>query len=284
VRNFLLFVHRFFNLILFLFLEVICFVLLARTNSIQGNDVMSSANMFVGSIYKKQNDIAYYFELRKMNDSLINENLRLRMLMAQMKTVDTLKDSTVSKTFTENDSTHIVHNADYIYREARVINNSVIASNNYITIDRGSNQGIQKNMAVISGNGIVGEVVHVSGNYASILSALNVKRKVSARLKDGTTGFVSWENNDPNMLVMEDIPGEKKVYRNDSVFTTSYSLFPAETLIGTIWKRKINKKTNQQILFLRSATNFRDLQYVYVVEDKTKKEKTALEATNKEDK
>jgi len=197
---------------------------------------------------------------------------------------DTLKDSTVNTSFTENDSTHIVHSAVYVFREAHVINNSVIAANNYITIDRGSNQGIQKNMAVISGTGVVGEVVHVSANFSSILSVLNVKRKISARLKDGTTGFVSWENNDPNILVLEDIPGEKKVYRNDSVFTTNYSLFPADLLIGTVWKRKINKKTNQQILFLRSATNFRNLQYVYVVEDKTQKEKDELEANNTESK
>ena len=284
MRNFLLFVRRFFNLILFLFLEAICFVLLARTNSIQGNDVMSSANTFVGIVYKKQADVAYYFNLREMNDSLFNENLRLRSLLSATKTVDTLKDSTASLPFTEIDSTHIVHYADYVFREAHVINNSVIAENNFITIDRGSNQGIQKNMAVISGCGIVGEVVHVSGNFSSILSVLNVKRKVSAKLKDGTTGFVSWENNDPNMLVLDDIPGEKKVYRNDSVFTTNYSLFPADVLIGTVWKRKINKKTNQQILFLRSATNFRNLQYVYVVEDKMKKEKMDLEATHKDGK
>ena len=245
---------------------------------------MSSANLFVGLAYKKQNDIAYYFSLKTMNDSLINENTRLRSLLAQPKTTDTLIDSSVTKSFTENDSTHVVHYADYVYREARVINNSIIAANNYITINRGSNQGIQKNMAVISGNGIVGEVVHVSANFSSILSVLNVKRKVSAKLKDGTTGFVSWETKDPNMLVLDDIPGEHKVYRNDSVFTTNYSLFPVDVLIGTVWKRKINKKTNQQILFLRSATNFRNLQYVYVVEDKTKKEKDQLEATHNEGK
>jgi len=245
---------------------------------------MSSANSLVGFMYKKQNDIAYYFSLKAMNDSLVNENLRLRMMIAQTKTVDTLKDSTVTNSFTENDSTHIVHYANYVYRQALVINNSVIAANNYITIDRGSNQGIQKNMAVISGSGIVGEVVHVSANFSSILSVLNVKRKVSAKLKDGTTGFISWENNDPNILVLDDIPGEKKVYFNDSIFTTNYSLFPADVLIGTVWKHKINKKTNQQILFIRSATNFRSLQYVYVVEDKMKREKIQLEAIHKEGK
>lgn len=284
MRNFILFVRRFFNLILFLGLEIVCFVLIARTNTLQGNDVMSSANVLVGLLYQKREDVVYYFGLKTMNDSLLRENLRLRSELAALQTVDTLKDSTAQISFVGNDSLHKIQYATYKFLEARVINNAVNAANNFITINRGYNQGVRKNMAVLSGSGVVGEVIHVSANFSSILSILNVKRKISAQLKDGTTGFVSWESTIPDQLILEDISKEVKIYKGDSIFTTNYSLFPANMLIGTVWKRKVNKKTNEQILYLKSATNFRNLQYVYVVDDQKMAERKQLEALTNEDK
>jgi len=132
-------------------------------------------------------------------------------------------------------------------------------------------------MAVLSGTGVVGEVISVSDNFASILSVLNVKRKLSAKLKDSTMGSVMWEEGKPDVLVLEDIPKEIKVFRGDSVFTTSYSFFPPDVLIGTIDRVRINKKNNVQILYLKSATNFRNLQYVYVVENTMMEERKRLE-------
>lgn len=258
-------------------LEVICFVLIARTNMLQGNDVLSSANTIAGIVYQKREDVAYYFGLKRMNDSLLNENMRLRLQLASYKGVDTLLDTTVRRRLPDNDSNKLVRFADYVYREARVINNSVTSENNYITINRGAKHGIKKRMAVLSGNGVVGEVVNVSDNFASVLSVLNVKRKLSAKLKDGTMGSVMWEEGKPDVLVLEDIPKEMKVFRGDSVFTTNYSFFPADVLIGTVERVRINKKNNIQLLYLRSATNFRNLQYVYVVENTMMEERRKLE-------
>ncbi|MBS1739304.1 MAG: rod shape-determining protein MreC [Bacteroidetes bacterium] len=282
MRNFILFVRRFFNLILFLTLEIICFVLIARTNTLQGNALLSSANTIAGIVYQKREDVVYYFGLKRMNDSLINENIRLRIALAQTQGVDTLKDSSVQRKITlDNDTTHIVRFANYVYRNARVVNNSVTSENNYITINRGSNQGIKRHMAVISSTGVVGEVINVSNNFASILSVLNVKRKLSARLKDGTMGSVMWDDGKPDVLILEDIPKELKVYRGDSVFTTSYSFFPPGILIGTVDRMRINKKNNIQVLYLKSATNFRNLQYVYVIENTLLDERRELQDSTK---
>lgn len=245
---------------------------------LQGNDVLSSANTVAGIIYQKREDVVYYFGLKRMNDSLTSENIRLREQLAQMQGVDTLKDSLVTRPFTaSNDSVHVIRYANYIYRTARVINNSVTSENNYITINRGAKDGIRKRMAVLSGTGVVGEVINVSDNFASILSVLNVKRKLSAKLKDGTMGSVSWEEGKPDVLILEDIPKEIKVYRGDSVFTTSYSFFPPNILLGTVERLRINRKNNIQILYLKSATNFRNLQYVYVVENTMVDERRKLE-------
>jgi rod shape-determining protein MreC len=278
LRNFILFIRRFFNLILFLGLEVVCIILIARTNMMQGNDIMSSANTIAGIVYQKREDVVYYFGLKKMNDSLLSENLRLHTQLAMLQSVDTLHDSTSRGTVTEvTDSGTIVKYADYRYREARVINNSITAENNYITINRGSADGISRNTAVISGAGAVGKVVHVSAHYASVISILSVKQPVSARLKDGTIGKVIWEVGRPDILVLKDVPPQIKVKKGDSVFTTSYSFFPPDILIGRVIKTKTLRKNNTQLLYLQTAANFRNLQYVYVVENKMSGERVKLE-------
>ena len=257
---------------------------IARTNTLQGNDVLSSANTVVGIVYKKREDVVYYFGLKRMNDSLINENLRLRERIALIKSIDTLRDSSAKRMVTVQDSIHVKRFSEYAYREARVINNSVTAENNYITINRGSDHGIAKNMAVLSGTGVVGRVVNVSGNFASVLSILSVKQKVSAKLKDGTMGSVGWEEGNPDILVLEDISKEIPVYFGDTVFTTSYSFFPADHIVGYVFKKKIIKKTNMQLIYLKPATNFRNLQYVYVVEDKMMPERRKLEDSTRKSK
>jgi rod shape-determining protein MreC len=278
VRNFILFIRRFFNLILFLGLEIVCIILIARTNMLQGNDIMSSANSVIGILYQKQNDVVYYFGLKRMNDSLINENSRLRLQLSTASSYDTLSDTVVKREVLPLDSTkHVVQYAEYLYRTARVVNNSVSSANNYITINRGSEEGIKKNMAVISGSGIVGRVVHVSNHFASAISVLSVKQQVSAKLKDGTIGYVSWDGGRADELLMKDVPQQIKVHKGDSVFTTSYSFFPTDVMVGRVYKIEFIKKTGMQILHLLTATNFRNLQYVYVIENKLLPERIELE-------
>ena len=234
--------------------------------------------MVSGIIYKKQSDVVYYFGLRRMNDSLIAENARLRKEIGNAQAIDTLRDTLVHRKIAPDDtSVHIVKYADYVYRTARVINNSTTASDNYITIDRGSKDGISKNMAVISGTGIVGRVEHVSAHYASVLSILSSKQTVSAKLKDGTTGYIKWDEKQPDVLIMTDLPQQAQVKKGDSIYTSVFSIFSPDILIGTVLKVETVKKNAMQVLHLQSSTNFHNLQYVYVIENKMIAEKKQLE-------
>ncbi len=214
-----------------------------------------------------------------MNDSLLSDNVRLRKIVDQYRTLDTLRDSFVHKALVNTDTTvHVIKYADYVYRTAKVINNSVDGINNYITIDRGSKHGIAKGMSVISSTGLVGRVEYVSANFACILSILSNKQQVSAKLKDGTFKSTVWDNEHPETFLMKDMPPELKVKRGDSVFTTSFgSVFPPDVLIGRVAKIEMNKKNGKQQLFLTPATNFRNLQYVYVLENLLAAEQKQLE-------
>jgi len=257
--------------------------MIAKTNTLQGNDIMNSANLGVAFWYKKQTGVTSYFGLRQMNDSLLNENMRLRQEMARFTERDTLSDSSVRRGYIISDSVKSIQYAHYTYFKARVVNNSVNAASNFLTINRGANDGIVKDMAVISGNGIVGRIVNVSAHFATALSILNTKQSLSARLKDGTSSFVYWEEaSGPDEMFMKNIPQDIAVHKGDTVYTTSYStLFPADMIVGTVKKVFKVKKDNSKLLSLKPATNFRNMQYVYVIRNDYMEERRRLEDTTK---
>lgn len=263
----------------------------------QGVDVVNSSNAVVGFFYRKQNDVVYYFQLKQMNDSLLHENTRLRNLMAANANVDTFRDSIVriplrdtshAATVTAADTNKkptgpvkAVRWASYHYIPARVINNSIANDRmNYITLNRGAKDGIRKNMAVVSGNGIVGRVENVSDHYATVISVLSEGRTYSAALPDGTEGFTSWVKGSADYINVTKIPLQQKVAKGDSIFTTGHSIFPENIMVGTVVQVDTVKTNNTKNLRVRLSTNFRKLQYVYVVDNKMADEKRKLEATN----
>lgn len=296
MRKLIQLIRRFWNLILFIILEVVSFVLIAKRQSIQGVDIVNSSNAIVGFFYRKQNDVVYYFQLKQMNDSLLNENTRLRNLLAQNSNVDTFRDSIVRIAIPLRDSVKsavsdtsrkgigpikAVRYASYRYIPARVINNSIANDRmNYITLNRGTDDGISKNMAVVAGNGIVGRVANVSAHYATVVSVLSEGRSYSACLSDGTEGFITWEKGSPDYVTLTKIPLQQKVKRGDSVFTTGYSIFPENIMVGNVARIDTIKTNNTKNLRVRLSTNFRKLQYVYVVENKLGEEKRKLESRN----
>lgn len=299
MRNFILLIRRFWNIILFLILEVISFSMISKSRNMQGMDIVSSSNAVAGFVYKKQNDVVYYFQLRRMNDSLLAENTRLRNQIAGKSNIDTFtdviaripitikdttarKDSTPGIKLTPTGASKVIRYAQYHYIPARVINNSISNDRlNYITINRGSADGVRKEMAVVTSNGIVGRVAYVSEHLASVVSVLS-DRKVSTKLSDGTSNLITiWNPGSPDFVITEKVPLYIKVKRGDSIFTTGYSIFPENVLIGTIAKIDTIKATNTKNLKVRLSTNFRNLQYVYVVEDKMGEERKQLEAQNK---
>ncbi len=283
MRNFILFIRRFFNLLLFLALEAFCAVFISRTHTLQGTDILSSSNAVSGYFYTKQSALTRYFSLGKVNDSLMIENARLQAQIAKAKySVDTLRDSTVSGR--NSDSTHIVEYAKYIYRTARVINNSVAEKNNYLTLNRGFRDGVREGQAVISGSGVVGKVVHTSAHFATVLSVLSELQLVSVRLRDSTAGMMRWTYESrvpkPDVIYVTDVPMEIKLHLGDSVYTTVNSFFPPDVLVGTIARSERIQRSGKRLLLLKPATNFRNVPYVYVIENLMSPEQQAVEALN----
>ncbi len=173
MRNIWLFFLKYNTFFLLIIYFLISLFLLIKNNSFQRASVWNSSNKIVGSAYKQINEVKSYLTLGRTNDSLAAENALLRNQLASSFKSDSIKQVTV------RDSTL---KQQYTYTLAKVINNSIHQKNNYLTIDRGSKHGIAKGMGITSAKGIVGIVLNVSPDFATIRSILHSETKVSAQV------------------------------------------------------------------------------------------------------
>jgi rod shape-determining protein MreC len=281
VRNIFLFIRRYFNFVFFVVLQVVALYILFHYNKFHEAVFSGVANELTGNIGGKYSNITYYFHLKKTNDDLARENEELRnKLLTNFERPDTsqriMQDTVPYDT--------LGHYRKYRYRSAKVVNNSVSLPNNTFTINRGTNEGVQKNMGVISPNGVAGVVINTSSNYAVVMSLLHRQTKISASLKKtGETGKVLWDGSSPLYITLKDIPKSAPIAKGDSVVTSPYaSHFPEGILIGTVMDVVDDKTSSFYTLRLKPATNFFNVRYVMVVENMLKDEQAKLEEeTNK---
>jgi rod shape-determining protein MreC len=279
MRNIFLFIRRYLNFLFFLVLQIIALSMLFRYNKFHQATFAGVAKELTGGIYDRANNVEYYFHLKKTNDSLATENARLRnMLAVNFEAADTAA-RVVTDTFAIDS---VKQTRKYLWREARVSNNSTSTQNNYITIHRGENQGVKRDMGVISPSGIVGVVVNTSANYATVMSLLHRQSRMRASLKkSGETGTVQWDGNSPLYLTLIDIPKSARIAKGDSVITSYSDRFPPGLVVGTVQDIVEDKSSNFYTLRLRPATNFFNLQYVYVIENLQRNEQKQLEEATK---
>lgn len=260
------------NRLLFLLLLGISFLLTIQSHSYHKSKVISSANFFTGGIYEKVNGINEYFHLKTQNDELAQENARLKSLLYNAK--DTTKNP-------EIDSVKGVKKTDIIV--SKIIHNSYSIFENYLTINNGSKSGIKPDMGVINSAGIVGIVDNTSANYATVISILNVKSQINAKIKKSNHfGSLVWNGKSTGFVQLIDVPRLASVRKGDTIVTGAQSvIFPENVGIGTIDKIYVDNQTNYYTLNIKLFNDMTNLGHVYIIKNKDRAEIITLENQNK---
>lgn len=276
MRNIFLFIRRHFNFLLFLLLQGFCLYMVFNYNRFHNAIFMNVANEVTGKVYEQYNSVEYYFQLKKTNDSLVKANEMLyNKLKQDFEMPDTLNKIAIDTI--RIDSTEKYRK--YLYMQAKVIGNSVSLPNNYIQLNRGSLQQLQKDLGVIDvNNAVVGTVIDISNNYAVVMSLLHRQSNISAKLKKtGEVGNVVWDGSKPNIVLLKEIGKNARVSKGDSVITSGFSeKFPYGVLIGTISEIVEDKTSNVYTLKVKTAANFYNLEYVYIINNLQKEEPAEL--------
>ncbi|MES2398185.1 MAG: rod shape-determining protein MreC [Bacteroidota bacterium] len=277
MRNLITFIWKHYFFFLFLSIEVLCIYLIVQNNYFQKASFVNSSNKVSANILKTSADVEEYFFLKSENEKLAKENAELR------------SRSLVSFSLLENNQYFVNDTAfrqKYSYINSKVVNNSTNRRNNYLTLDKGSKQGIKNNMAVITSTGVVGQIKDVSENFCTVMSLLNSKTTISSKIKkDGSYGPLTWEGENFAYATLHDIPTHVKLTKGDTIVTSAYSLtFPENILIGTV--ESFERKSGEYFFTVnvKLSTEFKKLSHVYVVTNMMKKEQEELENRSEIDK
>ena len=262
-----LFIYHYRAFFTFLTLEFICAWMIIDNNRYQGAQFFNSSNGFVASMNTFSQGVREYFSLRDINATLARENAYLRSRLEAKNQVQNnpgvLADSALIKNF------------DFV--SARVVNNSVDRVTNFMTINKGEDDGLRPGMAVINPLGVVGKVKTVSEHYAVVRSLLNIDMMVSATIqRTGHFGTIQWGGNNPDYVKLKFIPMHVKPVKGDTIVTSGYNaVFPEGVMIGTI------ETVEMEELFydidVRLTQDFRKISFVSVVRSHLKHEQDSLE-------
>lgn len=257
--------------LLFVVLEVIALIFIFQGKNHQRNAFISSANSLTGNTYSTIQNFKDYSSLKEVNLDLAKENAYLRSL------IPSSLHSIENNYLIQNDS---IYQQKFIYKVAKVIQNSTLKKNNFITLNVGLNDGIKPEMGVITNQGVVGFVANVSENYSTVISFLNTKTTISAKIKsNNATGTLSWEGKDITKAILNDVPLSTQIEIGDTIITSGFSAFyPSGIMLGIIESSLIS--TNQQMreIHVNLFEKYNALSYVYVVENIDKLELEKLEA------
>lgn len=264
----LLYIYR--NLITFLILEFLSLTLAFNRSFYEKLPAINSSNLAIGVISEFFSNVRSYSELNKRYTQILLENATLKEQLLQNPIKDVKwPDDAIPKQFT------II--------PAQVVNNSIVYTKNYITINKGSKYGIQPGMGVITEHGVVGKVKAVSEHFSTIISVLHTDVLISAKLTSaGVMGTIRWLGANPLQAHLLYIPRHLHVEVGDKVVTSGYnSTFYEGIPIGTISRVELSKESLFYDILVDLTTQFSTLQHVYVIANNLKQEKDSLEQVTK---
>ncbi len=223
------------------------------------------SNSLVNSINQSKQSFNEYFELKKINESLISENNFLRNKYSENIEVDSF-----------------VPINNYLFESAKVISNNIKFSKNFITINKGKEDGVEIDDGVVSNKGVIGIVNNTSEKFSTLISILNTDLIINAKIKrTNHFGSLNWDANDTQLLTLYDVPKNAKIKINDTIETGGMSsIFPKDIPLGIIENFILPAASNYYEISIRLFEDIGSIQNVYVVKNKFRNEINELEKNN----
>ena len=264
VNSILQFLYKHLNWIVFIVLEIVCFVLLFSYNSFQGSIYLSTANEVTARLLNGKDKVTTYFGLAEQNRVLAEQNAQLQQRVFELEmqsahhTLDSLrKAEAVSR----------VYRAGYHIEAAQIIDKSINKHDNYLTINRGTADGVAPDMGVIGPDGVVGVVYKCTEHYSLVMPLLNSKSNISCKvLGDKDFGYLRWHGGDPCYAMLHDVSRYSNVSVGDTIVTSgSSSYFPEGIMVGTVAEATPLPDGLCLDLKVKLNTSFSQLEHAFVV-------------------
>ena len=255
------------SLLLFLLLLCLSLGLTINSQDYHKSKFFNSSAVVSGSVHSLFSNIGNYLNLKKENTVLLKENNRLKTLEFKLF---------------KSDSSVAIQKNDYKLTPAIVIKNTYAFPKNYLTLNKGQEDLLKEDMGVITSKGVVGIIDKTSSKYARVISMLNIKSKINAKLKKSNHfGTLEWDGESPNTVQLYDIQDLVKLTKGDTVVTSGYSsIFPENIPIGYIKSYDLNDTKDLHIIQVNLFNDMTNLRHVHIIENLDKEE---LQTLNSQD-
>lgn len=255
--------------IVFVILEIIAIRTYAYSTPYTQARLLVWSNSVVRYVHSTFAGVSNYFTLRKENIRLTEHIAELENRIRVLEAVQPKSEVPIEGVLQK-----------YEYCSARVISSTTNRRRNFITIDKGFQDGVFADMAVMTPEGYaVGVVVDCSENFAVAKTLLNVDMRLGGVLADdGSHGSVVWRGGDTQIINFVELSKYANVKRGDLVRAAGFShYFPKETIIGNIEEVELAENGTSYNCEVRLAADMDRLFNVVLVRNTGAGEAQALE-------
>ena len=255
MRNLFLFLKKYYFILLFILIESLSLYLYFSNHRYQQSKILSFTQEYTGTIYDYYSNISEYLKLKEENKVLKQENAKLYSMISYEKE--------------NNNKNHL-----YNFIPARIINNSIYKKDNFIVINKGRLDGVEKGMGIMTHNGIVGIISSISNNYSKAISILNSKSSVSIKhVKSDQNGTLKWTKNNYMEAEINDIPNHANISLGDTIQSNGFSsIFPENINIGTIISYNKGNENGLYNIKVKFICDMNKITNVYIINSLDKKE------------
>ncbi|HOV99818.1 MAG TPA: rod shape-determining protein MreC [Bacteroidota bacterium] len=241
----------------------------ALNDAPQIKHLRSIATVTFGIIQKQVSFIPRYFSLVSENEALRQKNIELADEAIRLREAK-LENYRLRKLLS------LQEESPYQLVAGNVVSKNLLFLRNTMTINIGTNNGVEEQMPVINEDGLVGLIAGVSKNYSIVNILLNTSFRVSGKdQRSRVDGIVHWDGTN---LLFENVPKTMDVVPGDLIITSGYSqIFPPNIRIGIVKSIEDQEGSLFRKIVITPAVDFAKLEEVFVMFYKPDDERTKLE-------
>ena len=267
-------------------LAIIIVIMVVLSHTLKEEQQLNKPSSFLKDSVVKFEDIIFYpfkYVFNKINDYKELKSIRQKYqtLLPEIDRIDSLETENIElRKQLENlkDELSIDYSInDYDYLNATVVYRNVSYWYNTITIDKGTYNGVEVDMAVVNSKGLIGKVVSTTAFTSDIklITTSDTNNKISITVSNGgnkINGLIKNYNYKTKFLEVEGISNTEKVNVGDYVYTSGLGgIFPSGILIGKVANITTDEYDLAKIIDVEPIADFDDINYVAILKRKENK-------------
>ena len=280
VNSIFQFLYKQLHWIVFIVLEIVCFVLLFSYNNYQGSVYLSTANQATARVVAGKHRVTTYFGLAEVNSRLATQNADLLQRVEELESLVALHQL---DSLAQVEAVQRVYRTGYVITPAQIVDKSINRTDNYITLDRGTLDGVQPDMGVMGTDGVIGVVDKCTEHYSLVMPLLNSKSSLSCKVMGhNDLGYLRWSGGDARYAMLHDLPRYSKVAVGDSIVTSgNSSFFPEGIMVGVVEELYPSPDGFYMTLKVALSTQFSHLEQAFIMRKMDAEEMAALKESLK---